>query len=328
MSGSPRSVLVIGAGVQGLTTGVVLAESGWSVHIRTTDHPEGTTSGAGGAMWGATCMRPAHRAPAWGAEALRTFLSLAEDECSGVHMVPGTMAARYSLGPSMPPDVRMMPDLRRCKPEELPEGFVSGYRVTAPVVDMPRYLDHLVGRLRAAGGELSVDPVPSLAEAARHAPVVVNCAGIGALELAEDPDVYPVRGQTVVVRNPGIDEYFVELTGGSDYVACIPHGSRLVLEGVAINHDWHRVVSSDITERILSRCAAIEPKISEVEVLEERTGLRPARSLIRLDSEVLHGATVVHNYGHERSGISLSWGCASEVRRLVSLADEESCSPV
>jgi glycine/D-amino acid oxidase-like deaminating enzyme len=32
-------VLIIGAGVIGLTTGVRLAEDGWRVHIRTADDP-------------------------------------------------------------------------------------------------------------------------------------------------------------------------------------------------------------------------------------------------------------------------------------------------
>ena len=31
---------------------------------------------------------------------------------------------------------------------------------------------------------------------------------------------------------------------------------------------------------------------------------------------MLHGARCVHNYGHGRSGVSLSWGCAQEVLRL------------
>ncbi len=321
MSGSPRSALVIGAGVQGLTTGVLLAEAGRPVHVRSTDRPEDTTSGAGGSMWGATFMRPAHRAPAWVAHSMEVFRALAEEPRSGVRLLSGTMAARYQLGTGEPRDVRLMPDLRRCDPGELPEGFTSGYRATLPVVDMPHYLDYLVERLRAAGGQLSVEPVPSLGEAARQAPVVVNCAGIGALELADDPDVYPLRGQTVAVRNPGVDQYFVELTSGAEYATFFPHGSRLVLGGVAISHDWQRVASSGITEGILSRCAEVEPKLSEAEVLEERVGLRPARTLVRLDSEKRCGAQVVHNYGHARSGISLSWGCAAEVERLITLAD-------
>lgn len=321
MSGSPRPALVIGAGVQGLTTGVLLAEAGRPVHVRSTDHPEDTTSGAGGSMWGVTFMRPAHRSPVWVARSLEAFRALAGDRSSGVRLLPGTIAARHQLGAEAPRDLRMMPDLRRCEPDELPEGFRSGYRATLPVVDMPHYLQHLAERLRTAGGELSVEPVPSLEEATRQAPVVVNCAGIGARELAGDPDVYPLRGQTVLVRNPGVDEYFAELTSEPEYATFLPLGPRLVLGGVAISHDWHRTVNTGTTEAILNRCAEIDPKLSDAEVLDERVGLRPARTLVRLESEPHREAQLVHNYGHARSGVALSWGCAAEVERLIALAD-------
>ena len=45
-------VLVIGAGVVGLTTAISLAEAGLSVTIRTAAGPEQSTSVAAGAVWG------------------------------------------------------------------------------------------------------------------------------------------------------------------------------------------------------------------------------------------------------------------------------------
>ena len=44
-------VLVIGAGVSGLTTGISLAEAGLGVTIRTAAPPERTTSAAAGAAF-------------------------------------------------------------------------------------------------------------------------------------------------------------------------------------------------------------------------------------------------------------------------------------
>ena len=57
--GRLMDVLVIGAGVSGLTTGTCLAEAGLSVTIRTAVRPGQTTSVAAGAVWGPVPRRTA-----------------------------------------------------------------------------------------------------------------------------------------------------------------------------------------------------------------------------------------------------------------------------
>lgn len=47
-------------------------------------------------------------------------------------------------------------------------------------------------------------------------------------------------------------------------------------------------------------------------------GVRPYRTgSYRLDAETASGRFVVHNYGHGGAGITLSWGCAARVRKIV-----------
>lgn len=309
-------MLVIGAGVQGLTTGVVLAEQGCQVRIRTAEWPQDTTSAVAGAMWGPAMLRPQGRVLYWVTLSHAEFLALAREEGTGVHLAPGRMVARFDLGDSVPPEARLLSDLRRCEPGELPDGFVSGYHATAPLIDMPRYLDYLVDRFQAAGGQLVLSQVPSLAHAVDDSRIVVDCTGVGARELVGDPGVHPVRGQIVVVRNPGLDEYFVELSSAIETAAVMPHGDRVVLGGIAVEHDWNPVPSRRVTEGILRRCAEIEPKLAGAEVLEERVGLRPGRESVRLDVEEFKGARVIHNYGHAGCGVALSWGCAIEAAEL------------
>ncbi|MEU5847878.1 FAD-dependent oxidoreductase [Saccharopolyspora shandongensis] len=309
-------VLVIGAGVQGLTTGVVLAEAGRRVRIRTADRPQDTTSAVAGAMWGPAMLRPADRVLYWVTRSHAEFTALARDEDSGVHLTAGRMAARFDLGDSVPPEVRLIPDLRRCAPEELPDGFVSGYRATVPLIDMPRYLDHLVARFHDAGGDLRLSPVPTLAEAVAESATVVNCTGIGARELVGDPGVHPVRGQHVVVRNPGIDEYFIELSDSGEFTSYMPHGDRVVLGGVAADQDWNRTPRREDSEGIRRRCAEVEPRLADAEVLAELVGLRPGRESVRVEVEHYEGARIIHNYGHGGCGVALSWGCAFEAADL------------
>jgi D-amino-acid oxidase len=47
-------------------------------------------------------------------------------------------------------------------------------------------------------------------------------------------------------------------------------------------------------------------------------GLRPSRKEVRLEAEVISGRKVIHNYGHGGAGVTLSWGCADEVARMLS----------
>ncbi|MCI2417679.1 FAD-binding oxidoreductase [Saccharopolyspora sp. K220] len=316
MTESADPVLVIGAGVQGLTTGVVLAEAGRRVRIRTADRPQDTTSAVAGAMWGPAMLRPADRVLYWVTRSHAEFTALARDEASGVHLAAGRMAARADLGDTLPAETKLIPDLRRCTPAELPEGFVSGYRATVPLIDMPRYLDYLVDRFQDAGGELLLSPVTSLADAVAEAATVVNCTGVGACELVGDPGVHPVRGQHVIVRNPGLDEYFIELTNSEEFVGYLPHGDRVVLGGVAVEHDWDRTPRDDVSAGIRRRCAAVEPRLADAEVLAEQVGLRPGRDAVRVEAERYEGARIIHNYGHGGCGVALSWGCAFEAADL------------
>ena len=66
--------------------------------------------------------------------------------------------------------------------------------------------------------------------------MIVNCTGTGARDLVPDPDVVPVRGQTMVVANPGITEFFVGTNPAdpNDLTHLFPHGDVVVLGGTEV----------------------------------------------------------------------------------------------
>jgi D-amino-acid oxidase len=69
-----------------------------------------------------------------------------------------------------------------------------------------------------------------------------------------------------------------------------------------------------ISERIVADCAGIEARLDGVRIIGHRVGLRPFRPQVRLEREEFPDGTVLwHNYGHGGAGVSLSWGCATEV---------------
>jgi D-amino-acid oxidase len=150
------------------------------------------------------------------------------------------------------------------------------------------------------------------------AAIVVNCSGVGARELVPDPEVQPVRGQLVAVRNPGVHEFFAEHTdelGEMTYL--LPQGDVLLLGGSAEKGEVDPVPDADIAAAIVRRCAEVFPAIAGVELLGHRTGIRPQRPRIRLEHIDLGDRHIVHNYGHSGAGVSLSWGCADDVTELV-----------
>jgi D-amino-acid oxidase len=305
-------VLVVGAGVAGLTTAVCLAEAGQRVRIRTAVPPEDTTSAVAGALWEPYLVEAGGRVWGWCRTTLDALRALATEPGTGVRLVSGVEASRT---PVDLPDWGDLVGLERW--HDLPAGYVAGWRFTAPMVDMPVYLGYLLGRFRAAGGDIEVRPVRSFAEAAEHADVVVNCAGMAARELVPDPELVPVRGQVVVVENPGIAEFFASTDTG-ELLYILPHPDRVILGGVAEPGAWSLDPDPDTARRILARCTAVEPRLAGARVLADRAGLRPVRPTIRVDSERLPGgATLLHKYGHGGAGITVSWGCARDVAALV-----------
>jgi D-amino-acid oxidase len=314
-----QQVVVLGAGVSGLTSAVYLAEAGWPVRIWATEMPKQTTSVVAGAVWAPP--RPGERASqtlAWTAHSLRVFRELAEDSATGVQMAPALIVGDLTRSDAMSSAAELVPGLRPADPADIPTSFPAGFHATMPMIDMPQYLDYLTERLAAAGCEIEIHPVRSLAEAADAAPIVVNCTGLAAGALVGDDTVRPLFGQHVVLSNPGLQQLFLQIDSGSEWTCYFPHPQRVVCGGISIADRWDLTPDPDVTDRIVERCRRIQPRLGEADVLETITGLRPDRPAVRVEAEPLGRARCIHNYGHSSNGVTLSWGCAREVADLVS----------
>ena len=309
-------VLVIGSGVIGLTTGICLAEAGLSVRIRTAAEAAHTTSVAAGAVWGAVKVGPPDRVLGWGQAGLETLTKLAAEPGTGVRIGAGREISHHPLEPYY--WTSLLTDLRLCTEAELPGDYAHGWHYTAPLVNMPIYLEYLRTRFAQAGGAIEVAPAGSLSELAGTAPVVVNCTGVAAHHLVPDPAVVPVRGQVVIAANPGIEEFLINRDPEPPWITYMfPHGDEIVLGGTNDEGNWDTEPQDDVAERILASCAAIDSRLRDVKVLGSRVGLRPCRPEVRLESEPLGGGVLWHNYGHGGAGVSMAWGCAAEIAAAV-----------
>ncbi|WP_405609204.1 FAD-dependent oxidoreductase [Streptomyces sp. NBC_01508] len=311
------TVIVVGGGVVGLTSAVVLAERGRRVRVWSREPAGRTTSAVAGALFWPYRIEPAVQVDVWSLRSLREYAALAWDpEATGVRVVAGLMADTPLAGVGR--WAEELSEVREARADELPDGCGQALRARLPLIDMPTHLRYLEERLRAAGGSVERRTVDGFQEAAAEAPVVVNCSGLGARELVPDASVFPVRGQLVVVENPGIDEWFVSAgAGDTGMTVLFPQPYGLVLGGTSDEHAWDPLPDPATAAAIVGRCAALRPELRGARVLAHRVGLRPARPRVRVEAVQLPGgARLVHNYGHGGAGVTVAWGCAEEAARL------------
>lgn len=319
----PAEVLVIGAGVVGLTTAVELLARGRRVEVWTRDAPSATTSAVAAALWYPFLAEPRARVLTW---SRATYEALARQAVeapeSGVRMTRFVECFRVDPR-GAPPDLwweSAVPSLRHLPRAEIPEGFDAAIEVEAPVADTRAYLPWLVSRVRALGGVVREREVRALAEAQRCVTrAVVNCTGLGARALCGDDSLVPVRGQVLVARGLSLSRGLV-VDSGARPIYVIPRGDEVILGGTAQVGDARLTHDAQDTEAILAGAAPHVPGLTADMVRGVKVGLRPWRPAIRLERERgVGGALLIHNYGHGGSGYTVAWGCAREAADLVEL---------
>jgi D-amino-acid oxidase len=302
---------VAGAGVVGLTSALRLAEAGHQVEVIAAGLLESTTSSIAAALWYPYRAYPETPVTRWSAASYAALEALSADPDSGVRLCRGRELFRRRVAdPWWRPAV---PELGRVVGDQLPEGYLDGYLLTVPVVDMALHLAWLVARLRELGVGVEVQRLDDLDAAFTGVDAVVNCTGLGSRELVSDQTLSPVRGQVVVVEQFGLTEWLLDQSEPAELTYLVPRQSTVILGGTAEEGDAGLEVRPATAEAILARCRALVPAVAGARVLGHRVGARPARPAVRLETELRAAGPVVHCYGHGGAGVTLSYGCAEDV---------------
>jgi D-amino-acid oxidase len=315
-----RNVAIVGAGVSGLTCGVVFAERGLRTVIFAKETGQQTTSGAAAAIWFPYDAQPEKKVIPWALKTYQTLAGFCSMPASGVSMIELRQFSR--TGEIQIPDWAIALGAHSVIPSKV-EGFRkffrSGFPLTVPLMDTTIYLDYLANRFVAAGGSIiSNMQLERLEDIDSKFDLVINCAGIGTRELVRDRDLEPHRGQVAVV--PRVDGLSCAIVcDDAPLTYAIPRTNDCVFGGT--NEISDNLVADPVTtSQIVGECSRVL-SIERPRVLAERVGLRPFRkSGVRLESDCLRdGRAVIHNYGHGGAGFTLSWGCAREVLETATL---------
>lgn len=312
----PNNILVLGAGVSGLSSGILLLKTGYNVHIWAKDFPPNTTSNIAAAFWYPYLAKPVDKVTKWSGFTLKYLKDdLISDPATGC--VTRTVHEFFDHKVDDPTWRSAVESFRRLEPNEIPEGYVDGYATEAALMDTSLYMDWLMNEYQRLGGTLKQKAISSLDEALADHDIVINCTGLGARELCNDEKLHPVRGQVVKVKPTGFELVVNDDYGPNGLCYIVPRINDVVLGGTEQENDWNLEVNEQDTQNILRKAKFFSSSFNNPEITEVRVGLRPVRDEVRVEVEPFGDKNVIHNYGHGGAGFTLSWGCANEVVDLV-----------
>ncbi|KAI2614907.1 FAD dependent oxidoreductase [Hypoxylon sp. NC1633] len=339
-------IVVLGAGVIGLSSAVRLQAEGHAVTIVARDFPAGSeTIDAQNQInytspWGGAHNRlvppttPAEEREH--AMSLRTFDHMRAVQnrhpeagitfMKGLEYLEAPSEAYQALTEERARTQLGMLGFRLLGNEELPRGVTWGCEYDTWCVNPMVYCSFLLRRFAIRGGKVLRREVRDPREIfswdfeAGPVDVLVNASGIG----FGDENVFVTRGQTCLVANPCPATVTRQNADGS-WTFCVPRNfdGGTIIGGTKEPNNWDPKPSLEVREELLRKFAATYPRIlgrdGKFTVMKDVVGRRPTRKGgLRLEKETVDGNKhIIHAYGLGGRGYELSWGVADGVAHLL-----------
>ncbi len=277
------NILVIGAGVSGLTTAICLRYAGFKVTVVADNFAPDLTSIVAGALWEwppAVCghhgaPRSLERSKKWCMTSYQKFKQIYTDfgpEETGIYLRDVYFYFKDVLE-NQPFDLNKMNELKnkvdgferglQIVKDSIDLNFQGGikdaYKHMSPMVNTDVYMKWLLKHAIEIGCEIlqekiTVNVVENEQELLHrfNAKAIINCAGLGSIVTTGDSSIHPLRGALVRVKNQGgvvQDAHCISSrsTNEQDIIFIVPRGDDLVvLGGLAQPDEWNTELSLDI----------------------------------------------------------------------------------
>ncbi|ODV88052.1 hypothetical protein CANARDRAFT_193881 [[Candida] arabinofermentans NRRL YB-2248] len=326
------NIVVIGAGVVGLTNAYELAKLGHSITIVAQTIPSdfqfhaNYTSPFAGANWHSFASLEDKYVQDIDIVGYHKFLELCNVKHSGV---VSRRTFEYHTKDKFKKDgnLKDLPWFKNmCKnfeiiendSELIPKGvdIEYGFAFDGVVISTTYYLTYLLNECFRLGVTLKRKTLKSLQEASQYhssgmkADVIVNCSGLLAKSLVPDDTVYPIRGCTILVYNNIKDMISVNLVDEEHpdemlYIMPRKEGGCVIGGSFQINNE-NTDIDEDQVDRILARASKYAPELidpelgnnTELEIVRKQVGFRPARTggyRIELDETTIITTTSDNN---------------------------------
>ena len=260
-------------------------------------------------------VEPQDRVKKWAETSLAVFNSLIPER-AGVTIKAHTEA--FSKQIPMPWWMEMLEEIAR--PAFIPEHYPFSYTIKMPFIDTSIYMPYLMKQFKQLGGKIIKQEIISLKSfATKKMGIIVNCTGMGASKLSNDPCLFPISGQIIRVEKPVglIDASFLHI-GEKEVILIAPRTNDCIIGATANENDPCIKPNLETAKKMLANAIKIYPHLATAKVIEHKVGLRPGRNKVRLEYEDMGDACLlIHNYGHGGAGITLAPGCAQEVLQIV-----------
>lgn len=211
-----------------------------------------------------------------------------------------------------------------------PANAPYGFTYTSFTLNVPEYLRWLVHELQRPDGSLppvrisrcmTLHSLQTVQYLQPDAKLIINATGLGASDLADvrDETVFPIRGQTILVRAPRVDRCVMAVAKPAAYIIPRARSGEVICGGSFDVKQSGTKPDRALKERILASCVALCPELlpeglseeeakspdawKKVEVVATNVGLRPSREGgVRVEAESLDLGEgkklgVVHAYG-------------------------------
>jgi D-amino-acid oxidase len=295
-------ILVVGGGVVGLTTALVLSQEGYQVKIVTEKLAPEITSVVAGALWEwppAVCGNHQDEtsikiSKEWSLLSYKIFSELSKYKESGVYMRNVTFFFKHLIKHNSKDWEKMNELKQHVKNFQHSASLIQekkvnqnmeikdAYSLLAPMIDTDTYMKWLQEKVIKENCEIiqkkiigNLEQQEKQLKAEYKVDIIINCTGLGSIELTDD-EMYPLRGSLVRVINDGnhftkMDEaYCISHDGISDdpgFIFILPRGENmLLLGGLAEFNKWDLEVNLENyppIEEMYNRCKEFFPSLEK-----------------------------------------------------------------